>query len=305
MKRVLVTGGSGMLGSYFSELCLKKGIEVVHLSHRKNQNSRNSIKSYFWSPKDKVFDLKALEGVDTVLHLAGATISKRWTTKYKQEIISSRVESTAFLFETLRDNSHRVKQVIGASAVGYYGNSLDLEHEYTEKDKLGDDFLAEVCFKWEREYDKFKSLQDIKTCVLRIGMLLSPNGGALEKIILPIKFGLGSPIASGKQPVSWIHIQDLARLILFCEQKKMEGVYNAVSPNSSTNAYLMQELASELHRPLFLPNVPAFFLKMILGEMSSLAIEGKKIGAGKILKQGFHFKYPDIQSAIREIISND
>ena len=302
MKRVLVTGGSGMLGNFFSEFCSKNKIEVFHLSHSKTKLNSTRYKTFYWSPKTNEFDLKALENVDTIVHLAGATIAKRWSQNYKQEVINSRVLSTKFLYEVLKNNDNKVKHLIGASAVGYYGSEIDENKKYSENDKQGNDFLATVCDKWEDQYQKFKEIEGLKLTVLRIGMLLSSTGGALPKLVLPISYGIGAAFGSGKQAVSWIHIEDLCRLIIYCEKNKIFGTYNAVSPYDINNDELVKEIAQVLHRPLFLPAIPAMFLKLILGEMSILLLGGKKINAQKIIKTGFSFKYEKINPALKELL---
>ncbi len=273
--RILITGATGLIGSELVLLLLQNGISVHYLttSKRKIENQPN-YKGFFWNPKLGIIDENCLMGVDAIIHLAGASISKRWTKSYKQEIIESRIFSSNLLFKIVKENPNQVKQIISASGTAIYPNSSSTV--YTEDSKtIVDNFLSNVVLKWEESVDKFQSL-NIKVCKLRTGVVFSDKGGALLEIVKPIKLGLGSPFGDGKQVQSWIHLHDLVAMYLFAVENSLEGVYNAVAPHPITNSELTKNIATILEKPLFIPNVPKFVMKLILGDMHELLFDNKK-----------------------------
>ena len=298
--RILITGATGLVGNALTFLLLQNGISVHYLTTSKKKISNGSqFRGFYWNPEQGIIDENALIGVDAIIHLAGATVSKRWTTSYKQEILESRIMSSALLFKTLKDNPHQVKQIVSASATGIYPDSL--EAVYREDSKaIGDDFLAQVVVKWEESVNKFQEL-GILTAKLRTGLVLSSLGGALPQMLKPIKFGLGASFGSGKQIQSWIHIDDLAAMYLFLVQRGLEGVYNGVAPNPVTNQKLTMELAKLSHKPLFLPNIPKLAMKLLLGEMHTLLLSSQNVNTAKIQEKGFVFRFATLQKALENL----
>jgi uncharacterized protein (TIGR01777 family) len=294
-KTILITGGSGLIGKSLSQMAIENNFEVRWLG-RTNKNIHN-IKTFIWDIAKKYIDEQAFENVDYVIHLAGAGVAdKSWTEARKKEIWESRTLSTALLIEHLEKTN--IKKIIFGSAIGIYGmNKTDelLDEESTS----GNDFLAEVTKAWEIEMNK----TTIPHAKIRIGVVLSNQGGAWVKLIQPIQWGVGAGLGSGQQYVSWIHIKDLCRMFLFLiENENIIGNFNGVAPNPITNLTLTQEIAKKIKRPLFLPNVPSFVLKMMLGEMANIVLEGSNISSQKIQNQGFQFQFNTIQEAIDNLI---
>jgi uncharacterized protein (TIGR01777 family) len=245
-------------------------------------------------------DENCLQDVEAIIHLAGATVSKRWTKTYKKEILSSRINTTQLLVNTLKHHPNAVKHVISASAIGLYPDSLS--KYYDEDDSAGDSsFLSHVVKEWELAVDGFTELNIIVSKV-RIGLVLSKKGGALPEIIKPIKLGLGAAFGSGKAWQSWIHIEDLAHIFVFILNNKLAGVYNGVSSNPVINEDLTKLCAKVLKRPLFLPNIPEFFMKLVLGEMYTLLFMSQRVSSKKIEAAGFEFSYHHLEPALEELL---
>lgn len=298
--RVLITGATGLVGKALMDLLVSEGISIHYLTTAKNKlKSVPGKTGFYWNPEAGEVDESALIGVDAIVHLAGATISKRWTDSYKQEIIESRILSANLLFNLLRKNPHDVKQIVSASAIGIYKDSLDTVYreDATQKD---DGFLGHVVQKWEESIDKFKIL-GLKTCKLRTGIVLSRDGGALPQMAKPIEWYVGAPLGSGKQFMSWIHLDDLTRMYLFALTQGLDGVFNATAPNPVTNKDFTKMLAKRLHRPLILPSVPAFALKLLLGEMHLLLVSSQNVNSEKIRNAGFDFKYNPLGEALDDL----
>lgn len=298
--KILITGATGLIGQKLVSLLLDKGHVVNYLTTSKHKIiSKPNCFGYHWNPYENVIDENCLINVNVIIHLAGASISKRWTKQYKQEIIESRINSAALLFKTLKNNPHQVQQIISASGTAIYPES-DLI-AYDESTKLTDDsFLATVVKKWEESVDVFQQL-GIKVCKLRTGVVFANNGGALPEMVKPIKMGFGAIMGNGKQIQSWIHCNDLVNLYYFVFQNQLEGVINAVAPHPVSNAELTKTIAKTIHKPLFLPNIPQFIMKLILGEMSFLLFSSKKVSSEKIQKLGFQFRFPTCKEALADL----
>jgi len=296
-KHILLTGGAGLIGSRLTEQLLQKGYRVSHLSRSAGKDTR--VATYLWDINEGVIDENCIDGVDVIVHLAGAGIAdKPWTDKRKKELVDSRTKSIGLIYNLLKHKEHQVSSVISASAIGYYGDSGD--ELITEGSPPANDFLAKCCTAWEGAVDKAK-LMGLRTVKFRTGVVLG-SGGALAKMALPVKLWLGSPLGTGKQWVSWIHWQDVVDMYLFSIQNEnIAGVYNMAAPNPITNKQLIQAIAKQLHKPLWLPNVPAFFLKLLLGEMSAIVLGGTKVSPRKIEEAGFKFTYPFIEAALAAI----
>lgn len=299
--KILITGATGLIGSELVRLLLQNGVTVHYLTTSKDKiETQPNYHGFYWDPNQGVIDENALMGVDSIIHLAGATISKRWTSKYKQEIIESRILSSNVLFKALKDHPHSVKQIVSASAIGIYPD--DLTNLYTEEDTRADDsFLGKVVVKWEESVNKFRLL-NIKVCKLRTGLVLSNKGGALVEMVKPIKMGIGSPFGSGKQIQSWIHIHDLVEMYFYAVKNELDGVYNAAAPNPVTNKKLTQQIATVLKKPLFMPNIPRFLMKLVLGEMHTILFDSQNVSSKKVEKQGFIFEYKLVDKALKQLL---
>ena len=301
--KVLITGATGLIGSEIVKHCHKHNIAVHYLTTSKDKLSLDdNYKGFFWNPKANEIDSKCFEGVEAIINLVGATISKRWTAAYKKEIISSRTQTAALLLETIKAHQFPVKHIISASAIGYYPDSLTNYYEETYLN-ASSSFLGRVVQQWESAIDAFSSI-DIKVSKIRIGLVLSNKGGALPQIVKPIRFGAGAAFGDGEQWQSWIHINDLARLFVFVLRENFSGVYNAVAPNPVTNKEFTKLAAKVLERPLILPNIPKFAMKLMLGEMHILLFESQRVSSKKIEDLGFNFKFHQLEPALVNLLDN-
>ena len=299
--RVLITGATGLIGQEIVKLCHEKDIKVNYLTTSKSKIvQEENYKGFYWNPKAKEIDADCFKGVDAIVHLAGATVSKRWTPCYKKEILSSRTETTAILVNTLKELTHTVKQVVSASAIGIYPDSL-INYYDESHNEISSSFLGQVVSVWEQASDEFSKL-NITVSKIRIGLVLSNKGGALMEIVKPIKFGLGAAFGNGKQWQSWIHIHDLANLFLYVLQNNLSGVYDGVAPNPISNSELTKTAASVLHKPLFMPNISKFFMKLVLGEMHILLFESQRVSSKKIADEGFLFKFNYLEPTLNNLL---
>ncbi len=288
-----------MVGSRLTELLLKKGYSVSHLGRGKKSGT---VPSFVWDVRKGTMDPQSLEGVDAVIHLAGAGVAeKRWTPERKKEIIERHTKSSELLYETLRKEKHTVKTVVSASAIGIYGFGLDDNIVMTEESKPGSDFLSDVVVQWERSVDPITSL-GIRVVKIRIGIVLSEKGGALVEMAQPIKLGFGSPLGTGRQLLSWIHLDDLCALFIKAvEDAGMTGPYNAVTPRAVSNREMTKVIAKVLHRPLWAPAVPGFVLRMVVGEMAEIVLNGSNISSQKTEHSGFKFQFTDLEAALKDL----
>ncbi|MDT3402794.1 TIGR01777 family oxidoreductase [Mucilaginibacter terrae] len=298
-KHVLITGGTGLIGSELTQILLNKGYEVSHLS--RSAGKTNGVKTFLWDVNKGIIDEQCINGVDTVVHLAGAGIAdKRWTEKRKQEIIDSRTKSIGLIYTALKANAnHTVKHVVSASGIGYYSDRGD---ELMTEDKTPlHDFLGTCCMEWEKAVDKGLEL-GLSITKFRTGVVLTKKEGALPQLALPVKFGVGSPLGSGKQYVSWIHLHDAVNMyVQVVEGSLTPDTYNMAAPNPVTNAQLTQAVAKQLRRPLWVPNVPAFVIKLLFGELSTLVLGSTCTSSQKIEKAGYHFKFVHVSDALKDI----
>ncbi|MDQ0782031.1 TIGR01777 family oxidoreductase [Chryseobacterium sp. W4I1] len=297
-ETVLITGAGGMIARELSKK-LEKEYTVRFLTRKKKRDH-----DFEWDIKKGTMDESALDNVSHIIHLAGTNISeKRWTKERKQELISSRVDSAALLLDTVRKKKIKLKSFISASGINYYG-TVTTDKIYRENDPPGNDFLSEVVVLWERSADDFKEQNLAERVVkVRTAVVLSKEDGALKKMIPTIQYGIGSPLGSGKQYMPWIHIEDICSIYeTALKNPDMDGPYNAVSPQHTTNEDLTKKIAEVLKKTLFMPNVPAFVLKLIFGELADALLEGSRASAQKIQDTGFKFKFPDLKEALENLL---
>lgn len=297
-KHILITGGTGLLGKQLTGILLDKGYTVSHLSRSPGKDPK--VKTFIWDIAKGQIDEACINGVDIIIHLAGAGIAdKRWTQSRKKLIVESRTKSIELVYNLLKSKPHQVKRVISASGIGYYSDRGDeLMHE---SDAPAHDFMGECCIAWEDAVNEGKNL-GLETLIFRTGVVLQKDGGALPKLDAPVKWGVGAALGNGKQWMSWIHHADVSAMYLYgIEQSTLTGVYNMAAPQPVTNEGLTKAIAKQLKRPLWLPKVPAFLLKLALGEMATVVLGSTKVSTDKIEQAGFKFKYPDVESALKEI----
>jgi uncharacterized protein (TIGR01777 family) len=290
-QRIAVTGASGLIGSALVGYLKSQGHTVQRLVRRPAVSSEEIT----WDPIAGTVDMEALAGVDAIIHLAGAGVSdKRWTKKYKSEILNSRLLGTTTIAKAVAIVKPQV--FISASAIGWYGESGN--RAVVESDRVGDDFLAAVCREWESAADL---AGEVRTVKLRTGLVLDPTGGALGKMLPLFRFGLGGKLSNGKQWWSWITLHDQIRAIAFLLENKVSGPVNLTSPNPVTNSEFTAGLARALHRPALFP-VPGFALKIVLGGFSAEVLGSKKVMPQALTEAGFTFDYPHISSALEKLV---
>jgi uncharacterized protein (TIGR01777 family) len=300
--KILITGATGLIGTELVKVLLQNNNSVNYLTTSINKiEDKPNYKGFYWNPQQGKIDENCILDVDVIVHLAGSSISKRWTKSYKEELIESRVLSGHLLFGLLKKSQHQVKHIISASGTAIYPDSFTAIYDDMSKE-IEDSFLANVVLRWEESADQFKLL-NLKITKVRTGVVFSEKGGALQEMIKPIKMGVGSGFGSGKQLQTWIHLTDIANLYYFIIKNEVEGIINAVAPYSVANQYLTKVLAQKLHKPLWLPNIPKFVMKLILGEMHILLFNNKNIIPKRAQELGFEFKYPTIEKALNNIIN--
>lgn len=299
MAKILITGASGLIGKRLTEMLLEKGHEVRHLGRTKKQGAPRTFR---WDIQKRFIEKGAIENIDTIIHLAGAGIAdKPWTDERKREIIESRTLSTRLLYLELKKGNHKVSSFISASAIGYYG-FRDKENLLTEEDGPGNDFLAQVVKKWEDEVNEISAL-GIRLVKIRIGIVLSKDGGALPEIAKPVRFYVGAPLGTGKQNISWIHIDDLCALFVQAvEDNSLSGTYNGVGPYPVTNKQLTLAIAKTMGKPILLPFIPTFVLRLLLGEMANLVLYGCKVSSEKLKATGFKYKFDTLEAALANLL---
>jgi uncharacterized protein (TIGR01777 family) len=291
---ILITGGTGLIGRALTEKLKSEGHTVAILSR--------SGGDFKWNVRDGFMDPLAFEKVDAIVHLAGAGIAEnRWTPARKKEIIDSRVESARLLANTLAGINHQVKTIVSASGIGYYGADTG-ESICTEISNSGMDFVAECTREWEKSMDPFAGL-GLRVVKLRTGLVMSSQGGIFRVLARPVYWFLGAILGTGKQWQSWIHMEDLVEMFrLALTNSSASGVYNAVAPEPIRHREMMKLIADKMKRPLIFPPIPAWFLKVILGEMATLVTGGNFVSSEKIQKElSFTFKYSSLAEAIKKL----
>jgi len=311
MATVMITGGTGLIGKALGQALCDKGYHVVILTRQTEKISSLLNLSYtWWDVEKQAIDKEAFAKADYIIHLAGAGVAdKRWTKKRKQEIADSRINSSKLIVNSLKTIPNRVKAVLSASAIGWYGTDLIPNpsprsgnggglRKFVESDSPANDFLGDTCKQWEESIEPVKMLGK-RLVKFRIGIVLSKDGGALQKFMKPLKYGIAVILGSGRQTISWIHIDDMVRMyIAAIEDEEMNGVYNAVAPNPVSNKELTLRLAKNKWK-FFIPvYMPSFVLKWIFGEMSSELLKSTTVSSDKILRMNFQFKYSGIKEAL-------
>ncbi|MBV4359887.1 TIGR01777 family oxidoreductase [Pinibacter aurantiacus] len=320
METILITGGTGLIGKRLTSLLLQNGYSVIVLTRNKIEASENfkledpqstgyhNLSFAEWNVKEQTIDRTAVEKADYIIHLAGAGVAdKRWSDKRKKEIAESRTKSGALIVKALSENSHHVKAVVSASAIGWYGPDPSVPNlkPFVESDEPNDDFLGQTCLQWEQSIEPVQKM-NVRLVKLRTGIVLSNEGGALEEFRKPLRFGLSTILGSGSQVVSWIHIDDLCRMYMQAmHDEKMQGAYNAVATHPISNKKLNETLAVKQRGRFYIPiYVPSFVLKMVLGEMSIEVLKSTTVSNEKMRKAGFQFIFPDVEKAIADLINN-
>ncbi len=294
---VLITGANGMVAKHLSKI-LENDYEIRFLTRKKSNENE-----FEWNIEKGFVDLKALVGVKHIIHLAGTGIvDKRWTTKQKKAIVSSRVDSAKLIFNTLKKQQIKIESFISSSAIGFYGTKTT-SIIYDENSEKGNDFLSDVCHLWENIAQQFET-ENIanRAIIFRTGIILSKNGGALQKMIFPIKYFIGSILGSGNQYMPWIHIEDLCQMIQYALQHHLKGIYNAVASEHINNKDFTLSLAKRMNRKIWFFNIPKFIIRFVFGKASVLLLEGSRVSSKKIREQGFKFKYDNLNLALDNLI---
>lgn len=300
MKKILIAGGTGLVGSYLIKGLIDKGYEPLVLT--RSPKIQRDYKTFAWDPATGYIDKDAFDGVKIIVNLSGANIGEgRWTKARKIEIIESRIKSTQLLFKTAKELNIKADKYISASATGFYG-AVSVDHIFTEEDAAADDFVGQVCARWEDEADSFSDLGS-DLVKLRLGIVLDSNDGALKRMVAPANLYMGTALGTGKQYIPWIHPLDLTGIFLKAiDDTKMKGSYNVVSPSFVTNKEFMRTLTSVLGKPFIGLNAPSLIIKLLFGEMSDLILEGSRVSSKKIMDAGYKFLYPDLEDALINII---
>ncbi len=301
MKTILITGGTGLIGRYLIK-SLSKASNTIYVLTRSESRFENNVNFINWDPDSQRLDLSNIPAVDYIINLAGASIDgSRWTNSYKRKILESRLNSTSLLFKEIKKLKQKPTLYVGASATGFYKKNTKVAQ--VEEDYKGSDFLSDVVAKWEKESNNFMKY-GIRTVLLRIGLVLSKDGGVLKKLYPIFKLFLGVPIGSGRQTISWIHIKDLVDFILkSIEDNKISGAYNLTAPEVITNYKFTEELALVWKRPVF-PKIfkaPSLIVKLLFGEQSSFVLNGLNVSSKKIESTSFNFSFTNIKSALKDI----
>ena len=305
MATVLITGGTGLIGSALTKELIAKGYEVIILTRHANNKQRTTNNLFYaqWDIKTGTIDEKAVQQSDYIVHLAGANVGQgRWTRKRKKEILESRTKTAALLVKRLKETPNKVKAVISASAIGWYGPDLVPNPKpFVETDPAGNSFLGKTCQVWESSIEPVTELGK-RLVKFRTGIVLGNDGGAYVEFKKPLKFGITPILGSGKQIISWIHLNDIVGLYLYAiENEKLNGIYNAVAPQPVSNKKLMQTMAKEKGGISITAPVPAFVLKTLFGEMSVEVLKSATVSCKKIEDAEYMFQFPSIEAAVKNL----
>lgn len=304
MESILITGGTGLIGKRLTQMLTREGYKVIILT-RSPKPPDDKVTYSVWDVRKQKIEAAAVAEADHIIHLAGANVGeKRWTRSRKKEILHSRTQSGALLVQALKTLPNKVRTVISASAIGWYGPdpSIPNTHPFVEDHDPANDFLAKTCMAWE---ESIRAVDDLgkRLVYIRTGIVLSKEGGALAEFAKPVKFGLATILGSGRQVISWIHIEDLCRMyIRAIKDEKLHGIFNGVAPLPVSNKEMVLQIARQLRHRAWLPmHVPRFALKLALGEMSVEILKSCTVSSRKIESAGFQFLFPSVQSAIADL----
>lgn len=298
--KILITGATGLVGTALIKALQKSEHTIHYLTTSPSKlNKIEGCKGFLWNPGKNEIDSNCWEGVSVLIHLAGASISMPWTVRNRAVIRNSRIQSTALLADSLKENQQSLKAVVAASAIGVYPSSFTEAYKETSSSSASN-FLGTVVNEWEKAVS---ALEDYSAAVvrLRIGLVLSSKGGVLQQLAFPVKLGAGAAFGSGQQGQSWIHIQDLVQLIVFSTSQKKSTLFNAVAPHPVTQNEMIKTLGRVLKRPVFFPNIPAFIMRLLLGERSALVLDSQFVHSEKVQKAGFVFQFPKLQEALEDL----
>ncbi|MCB9446831.1 MAG: TIGR01777 family protein [Flavobacteriales bacterium] len=298
---ILIAGGTGLIGRHLAVQLHASEHQVFGLS-RQPKAIPPFTRMFAWDPDRHIIDQDATTNIDVVINLAGKSLSdNRWTNANQQEMINSRVNATLTLYEALKANDSKPSLYIGASAVGYYPTE-NPQANHVETDPPSDKFLGQCCVQWEEAHATVSSL-GIRSAIFRIGVVLSKEGGAFPLLYKPVKLGLGAALGTGRQVLPWIHIDDLCRMLSWpINNTRVHGTYNAASPNPTTQLEFSRALAKVAGKPHFLPAVPAFLLKIVLGRKAVIVLEGSSVSCAKCLTDGFTFVHTDLEESCQNLV---
>ncbi len=308
MATILITGGTGTIGQRLKALLLEKGYNVIIVTRDPSQQTQQKGVSYAaWDIHRQTIDESAISKADHIIHLAGAGVAdKRWSVARKEEILNSRTQSCALIVKALQEMPNQVKSVISTSAIGWYGPDTpeSLQNGFSEEAASDSAFLGDTCYQWEKSIQPVTGL-DKRLVIIRTGIVLSNQGGALVEFKKPLKAGIAAILGNGQQMISWIHVDDLCQMYLHAiENDALQGAYNGVAPTPVSNSHLTLTLARQMRGSFFIPvHIPSFVLKLMLGEMSIEVLKSATVNAEKILKTHFEFQYPTIDSALKQLLA--
>ncbi|MCX6293872.1 MAG: TIGR01777 family oxidoreductase [Sphingobacteriales bacterium] len=306
MQTILITGGTGLVGKALTKMLIEKNYKVIVLTRSLRDKINSPELSYaLWDVDKQTIDMEAISKADGIIHLAGAgVVDKKWTSTYKKEILSSRTRSSLLLVDALKKGNHQVKTIVSSSAIGWYGPDKKTDYAFVETDTADIDFLGTTCRQWEESITTAE-IMGIRVCKLRTGIVLSNYGGALVEFKKPLLMGIAAILGNGKQMISWIHVEDLCRMFIHAiENPKLTGSFNAVSPKPVSNKTLTLTLAKLIRGKFYIPmHVPAFILKLMLGESSIEVLKSTTVSSEKIKSTGFTFYYPSIEAALKDLTS--
>ena len=300
MATVLISGGTGLIGTALTRALLQAG-HGVHLLSRSSAPEREGLLTFRWSPASGEVDPQAWNGVEHVVHLAGAGIAdKRWTKARVDELIASRAETARLLRRSAEQAGAQISTLVSAAGINYYG-AFTSDCILTEQDPPGTDTIGRISKEWEEAVDEWGT--HCRVVKLRTPVVLSRSGGALAKLAAPVRFGLGSPLGSGRQWMPWVHLDDLVSIYMQALfDARYQGAYHVNSGHDVTNAELMRTLSRVLGRPFFAPAVPAVVLRIALGELSAILLEGTRASNARLLGTGFRFAHPRLEDALRDLL---
>lgn len=299
--KIVVTGGTGFVGKNLIKYLQQKGHDITILTRNPQVYPHSERLTYIEWLQPHSHPEEKLENIDVLINLAGESINSRWTRKRKEQIVSSRVQATNACYELIKKLKRKPKVFISASAIGYYGTSL--QETFSEDDLNGDDFLAKTTTTWEHTANQVKE-QGVRTVIARFGVILGKDEGALPRMLLPYKLFIGGTIGNGNQWISWVHIDDVIRALEFAiNHNEIHGPINITAPTPKTMKGFGKEIGSVINKPHWLP-LPAFILKIMLGEMAVMIAEGQRVIPRKLLDEGFRFYYDDLSEALRNLTKN-